>query len=51
MKNSQGYRDVYVTSKTKRGIPAIRVPADGSDRTPRVKGDTYDPQSEYYRGK
>lgn len=24
--------EVYVTSKTKRGVPAFRVPAEGSDR-------------------
>lgn len=27
-------RDIYVTSKTRRGVVAIRVPAEGSDKAP-----------------
>lgn len=39
--------EIHITAKTKRGVPCVRLPAPGSDKPPRVKGDTYDKNSVY----
>ncbi len=44
------YQEVHVTSKTRQGVPAVRTMAPGADRAPRVKGDTRDPKSQYFKG-